>query len=304
MPSVSYSETSSYLLCHRKWFYGYHRSLQRVNVSDSLALGSTGHKILETFYKTILAAGDSVKLQQKAFDTALSAAWAMYEQLVSEGFKDSDSKAPLAEILFEFYFPNEPFVRQGWQILAVEMDFTLEYNPEEELRFPFVVDLIARDPQGKTVVIDHKFVYEFYTYNDAALQPQIPLYIGGLRALNYKIDYGVYNMLRNRKIKAPRVDQRVGYLELKPNGTRVSRTFREQIDTANEIQALKDLPEEEIDLRMHRVANKMVCQSCQFRDLCMSELVGGNTKLMIATEYKLRERRVFATPSEENEEEP
>lgn len=302
MPSVSYSETSSYLLCHRKWFYGYHRSLQRVNVSDSLALGSAGHKVLEAFYRAILAAGDSVKLQRKAFDTALSVAEDMYDQLIKEGFTDSDNKAPLAEILFDFYFPNEPFVLHGWQVLAVEQDFTLEYNPDEELRFPFVVDLIARDPQGKTVVIDHKFVYDFYTYNDASLQPQIPLYIGGLRALNYKIDYGVYNMLRNRKIKAPRVDQRVGYLELKPNGTRVSRTFREQIDTADEIQALKGLSEDEIDLKMHRVANKMVCQSCQFRDICTSELVGGNTKLMIATEYKLRERRVFNEVSAEYEE--
>jgi hypothetical protein len=147
------------------------------------------------------------------------------------------------------------------------------------------------------VVVDHKFVYDFYTYNDAALQPQIPLYIGGLRALDYKIDYGMYNMLRNRKIKTETTENSVKVLDLRPNGERVQRTFLEQIDTADEIMALKALGDNEIDIKMHRVANKMVCQSCSFRDLCTTELVGGNTKLMIATEYLIRQRKDFSQKS-------
>lgn len=297
MPSVSYSETSSYLLCHRKHYYGYTQGLQRVTTSSSLALGSAGHRILQAFYQTILdASQDDRKRQLAAFDTAAEAALAEYELIVTEGFEDDDRKKPLTEIIAT-YLENEPFVLKGWLILAVEREFVLEYGPDK--RFPFVIDLIANDPDGKTVVVDHKFVYDFYTYNDAALQPQIPLYIGGLRALDYKIDYGAYNMLRNRKIKVSTVENSMAYLDLKPNGERVQRTFLEQIDTADEIMALKALGEAEVDIKMHRVANKMVCQSCSFRDLCTTELVGGNTKLMVATEYKIRVRKIFAEASVE-----
>jgi len=72
----------------------------------------------------------------------------------------------------------------------------------------------------------------------------------------------------------------------------------EQLGVAAEIQALKELPIEEQDKRAYRTANKMVCQSCSFRDLCSTELMGGNVELMKQTEYKVRERREFAIPSE------
>lgn len=297
--SVSYSETSSYLLCQRKWEYGYGRSLQRITESESLMLGSAGHRVLQAFYQHILDQGDDRKDQQKGFDAALSKARAEAQAIYKEGFKDSDKKASLEEIIFDFYFSDEPLVKKGWTILAVEKDFVLDTVVDDEtgetVRTPFVIDLIARDPDGKIVVIDHKFVYDFYTYQDAALQPQIPLYIGGLRGLGFKIDYGAYNMLRNRKIKAPTFAQRWGWLELKPNSVRVQRTFMEQLDTARELIGLQLLSPEERDLKMHRVANKMVCQSCSFKDICTTELTGGNAELMMRTEYKIRERRSFDT---------
>lgn len=309
MPSVSYSETSTYLLCKRKHFYGYTRSLQRVVESSSLALGGAGHKVLQAYYTSILNEGDNRAKQgtKAAKDRALQAAAAQYVELVADGFKDDPAKAPLKEIVFDFYIANEPLVSNGWVIQAVEMEFRLDVMVEEDgemLSTPFVVDLIAVDPDGKTVVIDHKFVYDFYTYEDASLQPQIPLYLAGLRGLGHTVHYGMYNMLRNRSIKGTKAkdgsypgatwEQRWQSLDVTPNAVRVKRTFEEQIDTAKEIQALKLLTPEEVDLKSHRVANKMVCQSCSFKDLCKIELQGGNAALVIKSEYKIRERKVFA----------
>lgn len=301
MTTTSYSEASSYLLCKRKWWYGYGKSLERVTTSSSLALGSAGHRILDAFYKAILAASLTDRaLQLAAFDAAVSMAYAEYEAILAEGFTDSDRQRPLAEILFQWYFPNEPLVKQGWLILAAEKEFVIEY--EEGQSFPFIIDLIANDPMGKTVVIDHKFVYDFYGHDSAALQPQIPLYMAGLRGLGYKVAYGAYNMLRNRKMKAPTVEQSVEFLTLKPNGARVVRTFEEQMDVAKEIQAIKELTMEQQDLRAHRVANKMVCQSCSFKDLCITDLSDGNVDLMIKTEYKQRVRKTFAVTAAEVDE--
>lgn len=289
MPSVSHSEVDSYLLCRRKHYYGYTLSLQRVQESAALAMGTAGHKVLEVFYNAIL--------EGEEFYDALEIAKAIADQLREE-VNVPANRANIFDTLFDFYFPNEPFVKEGYEILAVEKEFALKYDEENDLSYPFVVDLIAQSPEGKTVVIDHKFVYDFYNYEASIMQPQIPKYVGALRALNYKIDYGMYNMIRTRKLKEPDAQSMCQLLDVKPEPERVKQVFTEQISVANEIQAIKQRSEEEQSAHAYRVANKMVCQSCSFLDVCRTELSGGNVQLMIQTEYKIRERKQIAVSEE------
>lgn len=305
MPSVSHSEVDSYLLCRRKHYYGYGLSLERITTSQSLATGTAGHRILDAFYTHLLDLADTPEEQLERFDLALEKAKEEYELIVQEGYEESPNRAPLYDILFHEewgYFANEYMVKNGWTVLAVEQEFNLVYDEETQSSYPFVVDMIVRDPQGNYVVIDHKFVYDFYTPEQTDLQPQIPKYIGALRAMDYEVVYGAYNMLRTRKLKAPAPDATSYFMILKPNTDRVLNTFMEQLGVAAEIQALKELPIEEQSKRAYRTANKMVCQSCSFRDICSTELMGGNTELMMKTEYKIRERRVIGTTDKENNE--
>ena len=302
MPSVSHSEVDSYLLCRRKHYYGYGLSLERIATSHSLATGTAGHRILEKFYSMLLEVGGTAEEQLEGWDTALRGARQEYELVVEEGYEDANNRALLYEILFDAewgYFANEFMVQNGWRVLAVEQEFNLLYNEQTDSRYPFVVDMIMEDKDGKIVVIDHKFVYDFYTPEQTDLQPQIPKYIGALRAMNYPVAYGAYNMLRTRKLKTPAADSMQYFMILKPNKDRVLNTFMEQLGVAAEIQALKELPIEDQSRRAYRTANKMVCQSCSFRDICSTELMGGNTELMLKTEYKLRERRVIGVTNGE-----
>ena len=289
MPSVSHSEVDSYLLCRRKHYYGYTKSLQRVRESAALAMGTAGHKILEVFYKNIL--------DGNSFDVSLAAAKAEADEL-REQVDIPANRANIFDTLFDIYFPNEPLVKEGWEILAVEKAFNLEYDPDTQSQYPFVVDILARSPQGKIVVIDHKFVYDFYNYEASIMQPQIPKYIGALRALNYTVDYGAYNMIRTRKLKEPDAESMIQWLDVKPESTRVQQVFKEQIAVASDIMKIKSMSEEQQSEHAYRVANKMVCQSCSFLDICRMELSGGNAKLMIETEYKIRERKSFEVSEE------
>ena len=289
MPSVSHSEVDSYLLCRRKHYYGYTKSLQRVQESAALAMGSAGHKVLEVFYKNIL--------DGNSFDVSLAAAKAEADELRQQ-VSIPANRANIFDTLFDIYFPNEPLVKEGWEILAVEKQFNLEYDPDTQAQYPFVVDIIAKSPEGKVVVIDHKFVYDFYNYEASIMQPQIPKYIGALRALNYKIDHGAYNMIRTRKLKEATADGMISWLDVKPEPARVTQVFKEQIAVASDIMAIKGMDEKLQDEHAYRVANKMVCQSCSFLDICRTELSGGNSKLMIQTEYKIRERKEFVVSEE------
>lgn len=304
MPSVSHSEVDGYLLCRRKHYYGYGLSLQRINESASLATGSAGHAVLEAFYNVILAAGSTRKEQAAAFDSALVAATAKYDELIENGYEHSDDRrAPLDFVLFDpsvGYFAQEPFVRHGYLIQAVEATFNLEY--EEGETYPFVIDLIVKSPDMKTIVVDHKFVWDFYKPADSDIQPQVPKYIGALRALNHKVDEGMYNMVRTRKIKAPTREQMHDMLVIRPTAARVVRTFEEQVAVARQLIELKAKPIEEQERLAFRVANKMVCQSCSFRSICEGELAGGNTNLILRSEYKVRERRAFVEVSADADE--
>lgn len=289
MPSVSHSEVDSYLLCRRKHYYGYTLGLQRVRESSSLAMGTAGHKVLEVFYQAIL--------DGKKFDSALADAALVSVDLRKE-VEIPTNRANIFDTLFDIYFPNEPFYNHGYEILGVEKQFNLEYDEVNKLQYPFVVDLIVRSPEGKVIVVDHKFVYDFYNYEASIMQPQIPKYIGALRALNHKIDYGMYNMIRTRKMKEMDATNMVQTLDVKPEAQRVVNVFTEQIAVASEIQAIKSKPEELQEAMAYRVANKMVCQSCSFLDICRTELVGGNGKLMMETEYKVRERKQIQVSEE------
>ena len=303
MPSVSHSEVDSYLLCRRKHYYGYGLSLERINTSNSLATGTAGHRVLEAFYAHLLSLSDTAQGQKENFQLAYERAQTVYRQIIDEGYEDANNRAILYDMLFHpewGYFANEFMTRNGWRILAVEAEFSLIYDTETDSKYPFVVDLLVQDPEGRYVVIDHKFVYDFYTPEQTDLQPQIPKYIGALRAMNHEVVYGAYNMVRTRKLKTPTPESMTYFMILKPNTDRVLNTFMEQLGVAAEIQALKELPIEDQNKRAYRTANKMVCQSCSFRDICSTELIGGNTELMLKTEYKIRERRVIGVSNGEN----
>jgi hypothetical protein len=306
MPSVSHSEVDSYLLCRRKHYYGYGLNLERISTSQSLATGTAGHRILEAFYAHLLSLSDTAEGQKENFDLAVQRAQTVYEEVIAEGYTDANNRALLHEILFDEewgYFANEFMVNNGWRVLAVEAEFNLIYDTDTQSSYPFVVDMLVQDPEGRYVVIDHKFVYDFYTPEQTDLQPQIPKYIGALRAMGHEVAYGAYNMLRTRKLKTPAPDSMNYFMILKPNTDRVLNTFMEQLGVAAEIQALKELSIEEQNKRAYRTANKIVCQSCSFRDICSTELIGGNTELMLRTEYKIRERRkVGITNGEESNE--
>lgn len=294
VPSVSHSEVSAYLSCRRQHHYSYTRHLEAVNKSTALGLGTAGHRILEAFYRGVLDIGGSTNLrsQRGAVTRAKELANEEYKKIFAEGYRDADNRQSLKSII-SLYFANEPFVARGWKILAVERKYQLIYDEAQDLRFSFVVDLVMQDPDKRYVVADHKFVYEFYTYEEAELMPQIPKYIGAIRALGEQADYGIYNQLRTRPIKVPTVNQGMFQLPFKASSTRVVRSFQEQIDAAAEIQSIKDLTPEDQDRMAWRASSKETCKWCDFKDLCSRELAGENTKLVLKTEYKTREHREF-----------
>ena len=207
MSQISHSRVDGYLLCRRKDFYGYTLGLRRISESDSLAFGSAVHTVLETFYAEILKLGGSGKTsvvqkkQRAAFGRAALAALDKVKDLYSTGgFEDSDRFPSLKRTIERYLEEAEPFVKKGYRVMAVEKKFALEYDPDTESQFNFIIDLILEDPQGYYVIVDHKTTYDFYSDEAIEIQGQIPKYIGAMRGLGYKVGYGIYNQIRTRPL--------------------------------------------------------------------------------------------------------
>lgn len=304
--SVSHSEVEAYLRCERNHFYGYGLEIQRIQTSDSLAKGILGHAVMEHYF--------NLQMQWQA-----DGSWSYTTEELSEDgsewlvvTRDRSGEAydltvawltaQDSEFVFEimeafaWFFTGQQFI--NWTIQAVEHEFVLTVSEDYEL--PLVVDMIAVDPFGKTWVIDHKFMYDFINDKDAALMPQLAKYVGALRALGFKIDRAGYSQMRTRKLKTPTVDTMYQFREEPLTDQRVSRTFIEQVVASTRIQARKqaviDNPEEGLanwSYEALRVGNKMVCNSCSFREVCVSELsdTPGETQAVLDLGYQKKVRR-------------
>lgn len=295
MPSVSHSEVEAYLTCRRKHYYSYVLRLEKNVGSAGQARGSVGHAVLEAFYKHFVGHGIEV------WDEALADAYQTFRDKTRWNIVDDAQHLKLKEILFDWYFPFEPYVSKGYRILQVEETYRLLYDEELDISNTFVVDMVVEDPRGKVAIVDHKFLNDFYTRFAAELQPQLPKYIAAMRGLNHKVNYGEYNMLRTRPLKKSgnTLSDRLQQITIEASTNRILRSWDEQMDVAEEITLLRTEPVEEIERRAWRVGSDHVCKFCDFRSLCIADLNGDATGLLKHTEYKVKEKRQAIEPSED-----
>lgn len=275
--TVSHSEVESYLRCERQHYYGYGLEIQRRSVSDALLRGVLGHATLEVLFREMMAG--------KSFDDA--------RELAHSFLMESATTVPVlvAEIVecLEFFYEAYPF--HGWKILGVEFEQTLEVT--DDLAMPFVIDLVIQDQYNDVWIIDHKFMYDFITDRDAELMPQIAKYMVGMRILGHRIDKAAYSVLRYRSLKTPTADSKYKFTPITITPERLKQTITEQIIVSDRIQKSKRTPIAEWSGNAMRTANKMVCNSCSFRSLCVAELNDYQPQLVLDSDYEKKKRREF-----------
>lgn len=193
--AISHSRVESYLSCRRKDWYGYQfptdigRGIRKIQHSDSLGLGTALHTVAARFYDAVM---------QGEVDP-VDEAWIAYDEIVgAEGWEEAGGRKATFEEIVRRFLDNE-VISAEYEILAVEEEFNLETDEGE---FPFIVDLIVRHKEtGLVYVVDHKTAFYLYDLEKTGLMPQIPKYIGALRALGYNITAGFYQIVRTQAIK-------------------------------------------------------------------------------------------------------
>lgn len=269
---MSHSEVDTYLVCERRHYYSHGDLLQRKQQSDALYRGILGHSAMERFYRAILDGADS--------NEALKAALTVVQ---AEVMKPEPRFEVLNELTRMITGYIERWIDDPIKPLYIEEEFRLKVD--EDFTYPFKVDLVGEAKKG-LACIDFKFVYDFFNDDELALMPQIPKYIAALRAMDIPVKYGFYDQLRYRKMKDPSPFQLYRRDEVHPSNARIRQTFLEQIEAARRVRERKMLPLEVWKAKSLRTANKMVCRSCSFKDLCIAELNGSDGELIRKLEFE------------------
>jgi hypothetical protein len=172
---------------------------------------------------------------------------------------------------------REIFPTLGWKIIAAENQYRVALS--DTLVYPFKFDLLV-EVNGVLALVDHKFLYDFYTQQMIDIFPQMPKYIFGLRSHGLKVEYAIYNMFRTRKVN--KIEDRYCQRVTKPNEFRVQESMKEQLMGMKQIEAHKADP----DFFPLRSANKMNCGNCSFADICEMDARGESTKLIKQAFYE------------------
>lgn len=259
---ISHSEVDSFTQCERKHAYAHIQKLQPKARSEGLSRGNAGHKVLEVWAKALIEGMDSETALAKGLQEAASMPFAVAGMaLATEWVRDI-------------------FPKLGWKIVAVEVQYRVQFT--ETLVYPFKFDMLV-EKDGELWVVDHKFLYDFYTQQMIDIFPQMPRYIFGLRKHGIKAVGAIYNMFRTRKVN--KVEDRFCQRITKPNEFRIKDAIAEQMLNMRKIESNAKNP----DYRPMRTANKMNCGHCGFADLCEYEARGESTKLMREAFYEPNE---------------
>lgn len=285
--TISNSEVSAFTQCERKHYYGFLQKLEPKSVSQPLARGIIGHEAMEAAYHVIMEAqqeyeGHAIDTPNGVSDRATQAG----VNVILRYMQDTDAdKAMLADLItlvtryFRYYDVNE------WMILAIEKAYEIPVN--DEWYFGMRLDLLVREKDGTIALVDHKFVYDFYSDSVLEMNPQMPKYLGTLRFNGIQASKAILNQIRYRMKKGGNTDEELfKRAVLKPNNAEVRQYMAEQFRISERIMARRDMAPEAQSIEAVRTANQMVCKNCSFQPLCKSEAMGGNIEIMKSLDYK------------------
>lgn len=269
-PIVSHSEVATFSLCQRRHFYAFGEKIVRKKKSAALNRGIEGHTIVAKIFSELQRTAD-INVAEKT----------LYDEMTRIMKEDALLYADFMSFLPAWF---EKFKRlfNSWKIEFVEHQDFLEFP---EFIYAFTVDLGVWE-NGLLGIVDWKFVYNFYDGDMQELLPQIPRYVGALRALGHNVMKGSYGFIRYRHLKDVTIE-RFTIIPISLSTKRIQNSFKDLIVTAREILKLRALPLQEWKDSVARTSNELVCNNCSYKPLCAVELNGLDGLMMRKYDYEV-----------------
>lgn len=291
---VSNSEVQTFLLCRQRYHLAHDLNLEPIHPGPALYRGSVGHEMLEAYYRVFIGLFPGQKTPE-VYAKAEAEAWAVYRKYFAMAdMSQNEVLVDLRQIMKQYFEYARSYKdktstnsnQREWVILQVEKYYELDLT--DEYKYVARLDLAARI-DGLVTIVDHKFVYDFWTQDKLDLNPQLPKYTGILRNNGIRVDQVMVNQIRYRPKKKPPFysdEERFKYSFSIPTDMEVRTHLKEQLLVSEQVVAWRDKPMEERAATAVRILNDMVCRGCPVKSLCIMGLKGIDFNNEIKVSYQ------------------
>lgn len=312
---LSNSKANTWRRCPKKYFYKYELGLRPKQKQLPLERGDWLHQMLQAHYE----GEDWHEVHSKLTKQFLT----LFEE---EREELGDLPAETARIM-RSYVRRWKAEDQRYTVIDAELDEILTMSNGVE--FNFIIDLIVEDERGGLWLWDHKTVKNFMDQDFMLLDAQLARYFWAAEKMGYKPLKGVmFNEIRTKPpavpelLKSGSLSQRKNidtdyftYLrEIKRHGldrapydellhrlrANSGKFFRRTVmpkDRSLTKRTIKDLLETGQEIaaatrreRFPRSVNKTCTWDCEFKDVCITELFGGDPTSLMKTNFETRSR--------------
>ncbi len=271
---ISNSEVEAYQKCERLHWFAYGLNLTPTEHSMPIKCGIMGHAVLEAYYRS--------RMNLQSHDECIQAGLAVIaDYMVRHGEYYSARIIPIVTNRFLQYaklYEHEP-----WEILDVEGVYIipLANGIEYALTLDLLIKWTSGEYKGLQSVVDHKWVYNFWTADEVHMMAQIPKYLWGLQRLGSQASFGIVNQIRYRDMKGE-PDDLFKRSRIEPTQKRLENIANIQRRAAQRIVEAKGSTWESEAIPS---ISKQNCRNCFFRLPCSIEIDGRDPTLTLAVNY-------------------
>lgn len=317
---ISNSKVRAFTQCRRLFDYKYNRDLEPKSVALPLKRGTWLHALIEAYYKT----GDWKKKHKELT--------AEYDILFDEE-KDLYGDLPTicGHIMQSYVYQ---WRKEDAEIEIVAVEEELEIPLPHGHTFSFTFDRIIKDEYG-TWLVETKSHRSLPGSDYRFIDSQSSRYVWGLERLKKygKITGVIWDYLVTTPPTVPKLnkDGRVSRRKIKTDLLTYVRTLRsygvdlvEYRDVISRLRQRNDffrrerVPKSQLVMKtlvreMIQVADEIeggyepirtisrACEWCSFKSLCITELYGGDAKLVQNTQFRPREKGDYGYQDKEEE---
>lgn len=265
----------SFQSCQRKHFYSFVERLAPKNgYSVAITRGVVGHDALAEYY-TRKQAGDT---KAECLVSALQVVDNSYEEFPDMWNEFKQLKNVITRYV-EYYWD------EAWIPVEIERQHETFLENKTGLSYGMRLDLLA-EVNNSLVLIDHKFVYNFFTDKELAMSAQLQKYLYTLNRNGIPVKTVVVNQIRYRELKNPDSSMIFRRSYIHSTETERSRVMDEHKKVALNIQYLKNIEPDQHFRLTEMSLDKNTCGSCTFQPVCKDYLQGKDSSKTKEILYK------------------
>ena len=268
---ISQSEMYALLRCKKQWAYSYVEGLEPVGTPDYLTKGSFVHALMAKFLES-LQSGKEFNFGEESLNIQREAI------LNDEPTVDEPTRQAVVEQLERFW---KEVGTDGFEVVAVEEEFYVNMGVYHDANtvapLHGIIDAVVRDSNtGDLWIIEHKTASRAWSTQQFESSYQGKLYCDAWERLTGERPIGIqYNFFYPNRFE-------IRHQYVSPEESELLNV---------ELQVIVSMRSQLRNYGLFPREPLWGCNGCRFRDLCFTELAGGDDTLLRTSQFTVSDEK-------------